>query len=34
MFGAATGQDALLLQLAVELEQARPWPTLAAGGRP
>ena len=29
MFGAATGQDALLLQLAVELEQARPWPSLA-----
>lgn len=34
MFGAATGQDALLLRLAVELEQAQPWPSLAVGGRP
>jgi amidase len=25
MFGAARGQDELLLQLAFELEQAEPW---------
>lgn len=31
MFGAAAGQDALLLQLAVELEQASPWRTLGDG---
>ncbi len=34
MFGAAAGQDALLVALAHELEQARPWPTLGEGGRP
>jgi len=28
MFGADTGNDALLVQLAFELEAARPWPTL------
>jgi amidase len=27
-FGADTGDDALLVQLALELEAARPWPTL------
>jgi amidase len=29
LFDADYGQDALLLQLALELEQARPWRTLA-----
>ena len=29
MFGAAHGKDALLLQLALEIEQARPWASLA-----
>jgi hypothetical protein len=30
MFSAAMGREALLLQLAPEIEAARPWPTLAA----
>jgi amidase len=29
-FAAAFGEDRLLLELALELEQARPWPLLAA----
>lgn len=29
MFGAGMGQEAVLLELAYELEQARPWPTIA-----
>lgn len=29
MFGAQIGDEALLLELALELEQARPWPSLA-----
>jgi amidase len=29
MFSAAHGKDGLLLQLAVEIEEARPWPSLA-----
>ena len=28
MFSAAHGEDARLLELAFELEQAQPWPTL------
>lgn len=31
-FGADHGQEALLLQLALQLEAASPWPTLAAAG--
>jgi len=33
MFGAAHGKDALLLQLALEIEAAQPWPSLADAGR-
>jgi len=29
MFGSAAGQEALLLELAYELEEAIGWPTLA-----
>jgi amidase len=32
MFGAAAGNEALLLQLALQLEQAAPWPSLATTG--
>ncbi|MEM7271810.1 MAG: amidase [Actinomycetota bacterium] len=31
-FGADVGQEAMLLELAFELEAAHPWPTLAGGG--
>lgn len=30
MFSAAHGKDALLLQLALEIEEAKPWPSLAS----
>jgi hypothetical protein len=29
MFGAAAGNDALLVQLALQLEEAAPWRSLA-----
>ncbi len=34
MFTAAPGQDGLLLQLALELEDAAPWRTLARAEAP
>jgi amidase len=33
MFGAARGNDRTLLELATQLEEARPWPRMAPAGR-